>query len=108
MRWWIGMLLSTALLATAGHAQLPRQFPPNGKLGELHGEPRQPFPLLQISGNTLRLAPGGRIFDEHNRIILHGTIPERAYVLFVEDRNGQVSHVYLLRPDELERIMKSR
>jgi hypothetical protein len=86
---------------------MPREFPANSKLAELVGG-QQPYPLLQIGGKTMRLAPGGRIIDQHNRTILHGYLPEYAYVLFVEDMNGDVSRIYILRPEELEQIKRTR
>ena len=103
MRRWIGILALLATVATAGHAQISRQLPANGMLGELTGQ-QQPFPLLQINNQVVRLAPGGRIFDENNRIIVHGALPERATVLFVQDMNNDVSRIYILRADELEQI----
>ena len=101
---WI-MALLLALVATV-HAQLPRQLPSNGKLGELAG--KQPYPLVLIGGKTLRLAPGGRIFDQHNRTIVHEALPEQAAVLFVDDMNGDISRIYILRPEELEQLTRAR
>jgi hypothetical protein len=101
--WIVALLL--ALTAT-GHAQLPRQLPSNGKLGELAG--KQVYPLLLIGGKTLRLAPGGRIFDQHNRTIVHEALPEQGAVLFVEDMNGDISRIYVLRPEELEQLTRAR
>jgi len=98
---WI--LVLAAAVVTAGHAQVFRSLPADGKLGVLTGQ-QQAFPLLQIDNNVVRLAPGGRIYDVNNRIILHGTLPPSATVLFVLDMNGQVSRVYILRADELEQI----
>jgi len=99
---WI--LALAAAVVTASHAQVFRQLPANGKLGELTGGQQQPFPLLQIDNSVVRLAPGGRIYDVNNRIIMHGTLPPSATVLFVLDMNGQVSRVYILREDELQQI----
>jgi hypothetical protein len=96
-------LVLATLVATAGHAQIFRQLPANGRLGVLTGQ-QQPFPLLQIDDQVVRLAPGGRIFDESNRIIVHGSLPPSATVLFVVDMNGDISRVYILRADELEQI----
>jgi hypothetical protein len=106
MRRWAWTIVLALALAGSAHAQLQRALPANGKLGELVGV--QPFPLLQINNKVARLAPGGRIIDQHNRSIVHGSLPERAFVLFVEDMNGDISSIYLLRPDELERIQRSR
>jgi hypothetical protein len=101
---WI-VALVFALAATV-HAQLQRPLPSNGKLGELVG--RQPYPLLLIGGKTLRLAPGGRIFDQHNRTIVHEALPEQGAVLFVEDMNGDISRIYILRAEELEQLTRAR
>ena len=103
MRRWIGILALVAAAVTAGHAQTFRQLPANGMLGELTGQ-QQPFPLLQINNQVVRLAPGGRIYDENNRNIVHGSLPPSAIVLFVQDMNGDISRMYILRADELEQI----
>ena len=105
-RWFWALALAAAWVAT-GHAQLSRQLPADGKLGELVGQ-QQPFPLLQINNQIVRLAPGARIYDQHNRTILHTFLPERATVLFVQDMNGDISRVYLLRPEELEQLQRAR
>ncbi len=103
MRKWMWILALAVAVVTASQAQTFRQLPANGKLGELTGQ-QQPFPLLLIDSNVLRLAPGGRIYDANNRIIMHGTLPPSAAVLFVQDMNGDVSRVYILRADELQQI----
>src|SRR5262245_59555266 len=103
---WI-LILALAALCGAAHAQLiVRQFPTNGKLGELVG-PARAYPLLQVDKEVLRLAPGGLIFDEHNRTIVHGQLPERANVYYVVNMTGEVQRLFLLRPDELERLKQS-
>jgi len=106
MRRWVWTVALLAALVGTSHAQLPRAFPANGKLGELVGQ--QPFPLVQINNKIVRLAPGGRIIDQNNRTIVHGSLPPQAAVLFVEGPNGEISSIYLLRADELERIQRSR
>lgn len=90
--------------AAAGHAQLQRFLPTDGQLGELSGQQAQAFPLVQINKKALRLAPGGRIYDQQNRMIVHGSLPDAAFVLFVADMNGDVAQMYLLLPAELERL----
>ena len=101
---WIVALVA-AFTATS-HAQLPRQLPANGKLGELTGP--QPYPLVQIDSKILRLAPGGRIINEQNLTIVHSYLPRQAHVFYVEDMNGDISRIYLLRPDELESLQRAR
>jgi len=107
MRRWIWTLALAAAWVATGHAQFSRQLPAGGKLGELVGQ-QQPFPLLQINKQVVRLAPGGRIYDQNNRTILHTLLPESATVLFVQDMNGDISHVYILRPEELEQLQRAR
>ena len=95
-------VLALALaIAASAHAQLPRQFPPGAKLAEMVGQ-KQPFPLLELDDKVYRLAPGGRVVDENNRIILHSYLPKQAHVLYTLDANGEVSRVFILRPDELK------
>jgi hypothetical protein len=101
---WAGLL--ALLIASASFAQLSRPLPAAGKLGELAGR-QHPFPLLQINNKVVRLAPGGLIYDRQNRTILHNQLPEYSPVLFVEDRKGEIARVYLLRPDELERLERT-
>ena len=100
-----GLLL--LLIASASYAQLSRLLPADGKLGELTGQ-QQPFPLLQINNQVVRLAPGAVIYDRQNRTILHNQLPEYSPVLFVQDRKGDIARIYLLRPDELERLVRTR
>lgn len=101
---WAGLL--ALLIASASYAQLSRRLPADGKLGELVGH-QQPFPLLQINNKVVRLAPGGLIYDRQNRSILHNQLPEYSPVLFVEDPKGEIARVYLLRPEEFERLERT-
>lgn len=103
MRRWIWTLALAAACVSTSHAQFNRQLPADGKVGELVGQ-QQPFPLLQIDKKVLRLAPGGRIYDRDNRVILHTYLPEKAPVLFVVDMNGDVARAYILRPEEWEQL----
>jgi len=107
MRKWIWTLALTVAWVATVHAQLPRQLPADGKLGELVSQ-QHPLPLLQINNQVVRLAPGGRIYDQHNRTILHTLLPARATVLFVQDMNGDISRVYILRPEELQQLQRAR
>ncbi|MBI2295109.1 MAG: hypothetical protein HYU76_03485 [Betaproteobacteria bacterium] len=93
-------------IATASYAQVQRPLPVNGKLGELVGQ-QHPFPLLQINNQVLRLAPGGRIYDQNNRTILHAFLPELAHVLFVQDVNGDIARLYILLPEEWAQLERA-
>jgi hypothetical protein len=107
MRRWIWTLALATACVAASHAQMPRQLPANGKLGELVGG-QHPLPLLQINNQVVRLAPGGRIYDQNNRTIPHSHLPAHAAVLFVQDTNGHISRVYILRPEELAQLQGTR
>jgi len=93
-------------LAVAAAAQPIRMLPAGGKLGELAGR-QQAFPLVQIGGEVLRLSPGALIYDENNRTIVHAALPESATVLYVQDPGGAIARIYILRPEELERIRRA-
>ena len=103
---WIVALALVYTFATTAHAQPIRQLPANGKLGELVGQ-QQAFPVVQIGGELLRLTAGGIIYDQNNRAIVHGVLPERASVLYVQETTGEISRIYILRPEELE-LVKQR
>ena|SRR5437870_2055488 len=75
-----------------------RQLPTKGERGFL-GDP-QPLPAVVIGGNILRLAPGGVIFDQQNRSIVHATLPPRADVFYTTNANGDIQRMYILTPDE--------
>lgn len=98
--------LLALLFVGASHAQVIRELPANGKLGQVVGQ-QHPFPMLEINQKVVRLAPGAVIFDRENRTILHNQVPPSAPVLFVEDRGGQILRIYLLRPDELARLERA-
>jgi hypothetical protein len=102
----MAILALAALVATTGHAQIFRQLPANGQLGQLSGGQQQPYPLVTINDQVARLAPGGRIYDQSNRLIVHGSLPPSAAILFLQDMNGDVSRIYILRDDELEQIQQ--
>jgi hypothetical protein len=103
MRKWIAAVALAAACAATSHAQFNRHLPADGKLGELVGQ-KYPLPLVEIDQQVVRLAPGARVYDEHNRTILHTFLPPQAPVLFVLDMNGDVARAYVLRPEEWERL----
>ena len=101
-RAWV--LAAALAFAAASQAQLQRFLPTDGHYGELNGQQQQPLPLVQIDKKVLRLAPGGRIVDQQNRMIVHGSLPDAAPVLYVLDMNGDIGRLYLLLPAEVERV----
>ena len=85
-------------------AQLQRNLPAGGVVGVLAANPNLPLPMVQIDSRAFRLAPGGTIVDQNNRTILHAQIPPQAaaYILFAG--NGEIQRMFLLTPDELQRL----
>jgi len=104
---WIVALALACTLATVVCAQPIRMLPANGKLGELVGQ-QQAFPVVQIGGELRRLTAGALIYDQNNRTIVHGLLPERAAVLYVQEASGEVSRIYILRPEELELVKRTQ
>ena len=51
-----------------------------------------------------QFAPGAVIFDTNNRTITPGFLPVRADVLYTIDQAGSVTRIYLLTPQEQERL----
>ena len=99
------LTVACALLTTAAVAQL-RTLPQNAKLARV-GDP-QPLPFVQLNGNVVKLAPGGVIYDENNRSILHGALPSDTRVAYTVDLNGDVQRIYILTAQELAQINSSQ
>ena len=104
------LILSAFIGAPIGslvsHAQVMRQLPLNGKRG-VTGD-KLPLPKVIIGRETLRLAPGGLIFDTSNRTIVHPMLPTGAEVLYQMNSDGQIQRIYILRPEEQARIDQAR
>ena len=99
----LALLIFTAAAAAQG---LPlRQLPPKGERARL-GDP-QPLPLIAVGRKTLRLAPGGLVFDEHNRTVVQGNLPAQADVFYVQDANGDIRRMYILSEQERAALDRS-
>ena len=95
------LLLILSLMAGGAAAQLLRAIPAGerGTTGE-----SLPLPEVKIDRRVLRLAPGGRIFDQMNRTIVHGALPTGADVLYIRNPQGEVQRIYILTDDERARL----
>jgi hypothetical protein len=91
-----GMALSTLLLGGAA-ALAARVLPSDAQFAE---EAEFSYPYVRANKQTLRLAVGVRIYNEHNLIVMPATVPPTANVLFKTDINGDVSRVWILTDDE--------
>ena len=100
------VLGTTLLLAQPAEAQQVRFLPANGKRGTTGAN--QPLPLVTINRETLKLAPGGLIFDTNNRTILQGSLPVGADIWYQLNFSGEVQRIYILRPDEQARLDQSK
>lgn len=86
------------LSASSAMAQGTRILPGNVVAGELQGVN---YPYVKISDKVWRLAPGSRIRDRDNRIVLPASAPQSGRVVFNFDSLGQVLGLWVLTPQEL-------
>ena len=99
MRKLTAILSAAVLTATAvAHAQV-RTLPANAKR-VIVGQQQYPLPYINLGGNVVRLAPGGVIYDQNNRTLVHGALPLGADVIYTLDMNGDVGRIYILTPLE--------
>ena len=63
--------------------------------------------MVQIGREVLRVAPGGVIYDQSNRAILHSTLPAEGDVWYTTDANGEVQRLYILTPAEQAMLDRS-
>jgi hypothetical protein len=99
---FVFFLMSALSAAVWAQSATSRTLPPNGKRAQLGDT--LPLPLVQLGREQVRLAPGGIIFDQNNRLVVHGALPAYADVWYVLDMNGDVQRIYVLTPDELEQV----
>jgi hypothetical protein len=86
-------------LVCATQACAERYFPEQAKRGEMKADT---YPSMKIGDQLYRVAPGGRIFNEYNMIIMPTTL-KAAPVMYVIDFSGYLSSVWLLTDDEAAR-----
>lgn len=96
---------SLALLVLAlgfmGSAQADRFMATGVKPAQLQGIA---YPNVLIDGNSYRLAPGARIYDTNNRMVLPNAAPKTGKVLFKLDGQGNLLKLWILTPDEIARL----
>jgi hypothetical protein len=64
------------------------------------------YPQVVISKKTFHMAPGARIYNLQNMIIMPVAMPPRANVLFEVDTAGHLSGIWLLTAQEAARYKK--
>jgi hypothetical protein len=83
------------LFALAGHAG--RLLPQNAQVGQIGGHN---YPEVTIGGEIYHLAPGARIYDTSNRIVVPTQLPQSAKVFYLLDPGGSLIKVWLPTPEE--------
>ena len=78
--------------------QRSRQFPADARRGILQVAAAN---VIQMDGKPDRLAPGARIRDAQNRIVLTGAlVGQTLRVNYTRETGGQVHEVWILTPEE--------
>lgn len=90
-----------AVLALPSAAQVQRNFTNKALRGELvFGTP----PQVNLNGKPARLAPGARIRDQNNRLLMPATlVGGKAVVNYTTELEGMLLDVWLLTPAEIAR-----
>lgn len=100
----LGMAALTSLIAlhaTSALAQPQRNFPAHALRGELTVVQGAE---VRLNGQPARLAPGARIRDLQNLLVLSGAIAGVTHpVHYTLEPNGLLLDVWLLRPEEKAR-----
>ncbi len=90
------------VLAGATQALAERTFPEMAKRGELKA---YEYPEMKIGDNVYRLAPGSRIFNQQNLIIMPASLQvQTAPVMYMLDMRGELSRLWLLTGEEAARL----
>jgi len=93
------LALIAAFFSAAALAQL-RTIPTDAERGVIHYVRQN---VIELDGKHEILAPGARIRDASNRIIVPTALPESALVKYRRDRGGAVREVWILTPEETHR-----
>ena len=89
------------VLACATQARAERVFPEQAKRGNMSA---YDYPSMKIGDNVYRLAPGSRIVNQQNLIIMPASLQiQTAPVMYILDFHGDLSSIWLLTDDEAAR-----
>jgi len=94
LRLAIGLLACVGLAAGVVAA---RQLPTDAQFAK---DAAFDYPNVRVGGDTLRLAVGGRIYNQDNIIIPPNSAPATAAVLYKTDFRGEISQIWLLTDEE--------
>ena len=91
-------LLATACICVCAGAQTQRAFPQNALRGSLV---IGVAPEALLNGDPARLAPGARIRNAANMVVVPTAVTGGPYLVnYTLDTSGLVKDVWILRPDE--------
>ena len=81
-----------------------RDFPHDAKRATLQWHH---YPQYRIGSTTYRLTTGGRIYNEQNLVIMPVSLQrQKAEVMYRTDTRGDLMTIWLLTPEEANRIPK--
>lgn len=86
------------VFAGMAHGQGTRVLPQNVVVGELGGFQ---YPYVKIGDKVWRLAPGSRIRDRDNRMVVPASAPQSGRIAYNFDSLGQVLGIWILTDVEL-------
>ena len=90
-----GLLVSLLWLAPA---EAVREFPQDARRGTIESHE---YPYYRIDKKTYRMSAGGRIFNEHNLIIVPVSLPSgKAEIMYRLDTRGELFAIWLLTREE--------
>ena len=85
-------------------AQAVRDFPQQARRGTITSHQ---YPHYRIGSTTYRIAPGGRIYNQQNLIIMPVSLPQqKTEVMYRLDIKGELSAIWLLTREEAALIPK--
>lgn len=94
----LGTILFLAAMLCWSSVHAAREFPETAIRGTVTSHQ---YPQYIIDSTELRIAAGGRIFDQNNLIIMPASLaPGPAEVMYRLDINGQLSAIWLLTREE--------
>ncbi len=94
------LMLCLLGLALPALAQL-RSFPAGAMAGQLLDSA---YPNYLIGDRVYRAAPGLRIYDQSNRMVLPGSVRPTGPVLYQLDLQGNLLKLWILTPAEAARL----
>lgn len=90
---------AVACITASAAAQVQRAFPQDALRGVIAFGLT---PEIQVNGVAARLAPGARVRDGNNTVVLPGAVTGGRFVVhYTVDTSNLVKDVWILRPEEM-------